>query len=138
DFAVARSHLRSLHLLNHGNASSARAKALLCVTRREPLFDGRQLSLACFDAIRKLLSDCGWSVNVVTDLGRPELATVPTLLKQKITYIGTSSGREVLQAILESDLVVSCDNWISELSQLLDKRTFIWLGATSASHALWN
>src|SRR5205807_6667369 len=44
----------------------------------------------------------------------------------------------ILQAILESDLVVCCDNWISELSQLLDKKTFIWLGATSAPHALWN
>src|SRR5207248_3082831 len=54
------------------------------------------------------------------------------------TYTGTSSGREVLQAILESDLVVCCDSWISELSQLLDKKTFVWLGATSATRALWN
>lgn len=138
DFAGARSHLRSLHSPNNLQAASAGTKALLFVARREPLFDGRQPSLACFDAIRKLLSDCGWSVNVVTDLGRPELITVPTLWKQKITYTGTFSGREVLQAILESNLVVSCDNWISELSQLLDKKTFIWLGATSATHALWN
>lgn len=138
DLAGAKSHLRSLHLPTTGHASRAGTKALLFVARREPLFDGRRPSLACFDAIRKLLSDCGWSVNVVTDLGRPELATVPALWKRKITYTGTSSGREILQAILESDLVVSGESWISELSQLLDKKTFVWLGATSAPHALWN
>jgi GT2 family glycosyltransferase len=138
DFAGARSHLRSLHVPNSARGSNKCGNALLVLTRREPLFDGRQPSLASFDAIRKLLSDCGWSVSVVTDLGRPELAAIPTLWKQKITYTGTSSGREILQAVLESDLVVSCDNWISELSQLLDKKTFIWLGATSATSALWN
>ena len=138
DLAGAKAHLRSLHVANSGHASRVGTKALLFVARGEPLFDGRQPSLGSFDAIRKLLSDCGWSVNVVTDLGRPELATVPTLWKQKITYTGTSSGREILQAILDSDLVVSGESWISELSQLLDNKTFVWLGATSAPPALWN
>jgi GT2 family glycosyltransferase len=138
DLAGVKSHLHALHLPNSGYASNAGTKALLFVARAEPLFDGRQPSLVSFDAIRKLLSDCGWSVNVVTDFGRPELAAVPMLWKQKITYTGTSSGREILQAILESDLVVSGESWISELSQLLDKKTFVWLGATSAPHALWN
>ena len=62
----------------------------------------------------------------------------PNLMTGQVTYAGTASGLEILDLVVTSELVLSCDNWISELGQLLDRKTFVWLGATSSSHALWN
>jgi hypothetical protein len=102
------------------------------------LFEGRQPEPEAFVVLQELLLDWGWQVSLATDLGKFELERYPGFTGQGVTYAGTSSSLDLLELIAASDLVVSCDNWISELGQLLDKKTFVWLGATSSSQTLWN
>ena len=134
DVEGARSHLRSRHSLDEIKGK----KALLSLSRKEPLFEGRQPEPASFTALREVLRDGGWQMNLLTDLGRFETKNLKGVRKQNIVYSGTATGLEILETVAASDIVVSCDSWISELSQLLDKKTFIWLGATAPSLALWN
>jgi hypothetical protein len=137
DLEGTRDHLRSLLPAEVRPSQNGRA-ALLFVPRKEPLFEGRQPEPETFASFLDLLSDDGWQVDLITDLGRFEVEGYPAFAEQEVTYAGASTGLEILKLIVASDLVVSCDNWISELGQLLDKKTFVWLGATSSSHALWN
>jgi hypothetical protein len=44
----------------------------------------------------------------------------------------------LLKEIAAADLLVTSDNWIAELAQLLQKRTFLWLGSTSYRAAVWD
>jgi hypothetical protein len=138
DLDGTRAHLRSLVPRAEVSASRDSRGALLFVPRKEPLFEGRQPEPDAFVALQELLSGSDWQVNLVTDLGRFEVEKYPSFAEQEVTFAGTSSGLDILKVIVDSDLVVSCDNWISELGQLLDKKTFVWLGATSSSHSLWN
>ena len=45
---------------------------------------------------------------------------------------------ELLEEIASADIIVTSDDWIAELGQLLQKRTFLWLGATSCRAAIWD
>ena len=53
-------------------------------------------------------------------------------------YAALSPGVELLNEVAAADLLVTSDNWIAELGQLLQKRTFLWLGATSPNAAFWD
>jgi GT2 family glycosyltransferase len=136
--AAARAHLSSLVQQKKQQTPKGAAKAFLFVPRTEPLFEGRQPGPDSFRRLQQLLSREGWEVDIFTDLGTFEVESYPGLSGLKVVPVGLASGLEVMEAITACDLVVSCDNWISELGQLLDKKTFIWLGATAPSHVLWN
>jgi GT2 family glycosyltransferase len=138
DLEAARAHLRSLVRREKGASPQGAGDALLFVPRMEPLFEGRQPRPDSFSRLRTVLAESGWQVSLLTDLGKFELERYPTFAKQEVTHVGVASGLDILKIIVASDLVVSCDNWISELGQLLDKKTFVWLGATSPAHSLWN
>ena len=47
-------------------------------------------------------------------------------------------ANDVLSEIASADLLVTSDNWVAELGQLLGKRSFICLGAIAAHAAIWN
>jgi len=138
DLDAARAHLHSLCGSGERRTSQIVRQALLFVPRTEPLFEGHQPQPDSFGALQQLLLEERWSVALLTDLGRFELDRLDSLAGCEAGFAGTSSGLEILRALMQSDLIVSGDNWISELGQLLDKKTFVWLGATAPSRALWN
>lgn len=138
DLDLASAHLRSLVPDAERQRSPDSRGSLLFVPRKDPLFEGLQPEPDAFVPIQELLTERGFEVDLVTDLGRYEIADNPNLMAKQVTYAGTAPGLEILALIVASELIVSCDNWISELGQLLDRKTFVWLGATSSSHALWN
>ena len=135
DFETARAHLNSIA---SGKMTPELSKtALLYVARKEPLFDGRQPHPKCFVATEELLFRRGFQMQLWTELGTFEIEKLP-VGKVPWKYAATASSLELLYDIARSELVVSTENWISELSQLLNKKTFLWLGATAPEHALWN
>jgi GT2 family glycosyltransferase len=134
DVEGARAHLLSVSPLQKNKGK----KALFYLSRKEPLFDGRQPEPASFIALYEMLRDDGWQLDLLTDLGRFEIEDFKVFGKQNTVYSGTATGLAVLKVLAASELVISCDSWISELSQLLNKKTFVWLGATAPSLALWN
>lgn len=138
DLEGAREHLRSLLLPAARDALATQGRALLFVSRQQPLFEGRQPAVTSFAAVEEFLSGNDWEVDLLTDLGQFEVEKLTPFNQMNTTCSGRSSGLAILQAVAESDLVVSCDNWIAELGQLLDKKTFVWFGATSSSRSLWN
>ena len=135
DFEAARAHLNSI--ASDKVASTFSKTALLYVAREEPLFDGRQPHPKCYVAMEKFLSRRGFQIQLWTELGTFEIEKLP-VGKVPWKHAATASSLELLYDIAKAELVVSTDNWISELSQLLNKKTFLWLGATAPEHALWN
>jgi hypothetical protein len=135
DFEAARAHLKSMVLDKTAPASSS--TALLYVARKEPLFDGRQPNPRCYVATEEFLSRRGFQIRLWTELGTFEIEKLP-VGKVPCKHAATASSLELLCDIAQAELVVSCDNWISELSQLLNKKTFLWLGATATQRAIWN
>ena len=135
DFEAARAHLNSIAL--DEVAPTFSKTALLYVARKEPLFDGRQPHPKCYVATEEFLSRRGFQIQLWTDLGTVEIEKLP-VGKVPWKHVATAPGLELLYDIAKTELVVSTENWISELSQLLNKKTFLWLGATAPEHALWN
>lgn len=135
DFEAARAHLNSIALDKLAPTSSK--AALLYVARKEPLFDGRQPHPKCYLATEEFLSGRGFQIHLWTELGTFETEKLP-VGKVPWKHAATASSSELLYDIAKAELVVSTDNWISELSQLLNKKTFLWLGATAPERALWN
>jgi GT2 family glycosyltransferase len=135
DFEAARAHLNSI--ASHKVAPTFSKAALLYVARKEPLFDGRQPHPKCYVATEEFLSRRGFQIQLWTELGTFEIEKLP-VGKVPWKHAATASSLELLYDIAKAELVVSTDNWISELSQLLNKKTFLWLGATAPEYALWN
>ncbi|PYJ00066.1 MAG: hypothetical protein DMF00_09060 [Verrucomicrobia bacterium] len=135
DFEAARAHLNSIAAGEV--ASSFSETALLYVARKEPLFDGRQPSPKCYVATEEFLSRRGFQIQLWTELGTFETDKLP-VGKVPCKHAATASGLELLSDLGQAELVVCTDNWISQLSQLLNKKTFLWLGATAPEHAVWN
>jgi predicted nucleic acid-binding Zn-ribbon protein len=135
DFEAARAHLNSIALDKVAPTSSK--TALLYVARKEPLFDGRQPHPKCYVATEEFLSCRGFQIQLWTELGTFEIEKLP-VGKVPWKHAATASSLELLYDIAGAELVISTDNWISELSQLMNKKTFLWLGATAPEYALWN
>ena len=135
DFEAARAHLNSIAAGEV--ASSFSETALLYVARKEPLFDGRQPSPKCYVATEEFLSRCGFQIQLWTELGTFETDKLP-VGRVPCKHAATASSLELLSDLAQTKLVVCTDNWISQLSQLLNKKTFLWLGATAPEHAVWN
>jgi hypothetical protein len=135
DFEAARAHLNSIALEKVAQTFSK--TALLYVARKEPLFDGGQPNPRCYVGTEEFLSRRGFQVQLWTELGTFETDKLP-VGRVPYKHVATASSLELLCDIAQGELVISSDNWISELSQLLNKKTFLWLGATAPAHALWN
>jgi GT2 family glycosyltransferase len=135
DFEAARAHLNSIAA--DKIASSFSKTAVLYVGRKEPLFDGRQPSPKCYVATEEFLSRRGFQIQLWTELGTFETDKLP-VGKVPCKRAATASSVELLCDLAQAELVVCTDNWISQLSQLLNKKTFLWLGATAPEHAVWN
>ncbi len=67
-----------------------------------------------------------------------EVPAVPQERRQDWKYVACSSGLDLLTDLASADALVTSDGWAAELGQLLDKKTMVWLGATSAGAAIWN
>ena len=135
DLEAAHAHLNSVAL--DKVAPTISKTALLYVARKEPLFDGRQPHPKCYVATEEFLSRRGFQIQLWTELGTFEIEKLP-VGRVPWKHAATASSLELLYDIAKAEVVVSTDSWISELSQLLNKKTFLWLGATAPEHALWN
>jgi GT2 family glycosyltransferase len=138
DFEGARAHLESLIGSAYSENSKPSETALLYVARKSPLFDGREPHAESIAPVAQLLRERNFQVRFYTDYGTFEVQNFKGAGMVDWKYAALSSGVELLKQVAEADLLVTSDNWIAELGQLLQKRTFFWLGATSARAAIWD
>jgi GT2 family glycosyltransferase len=138
DFEGAKGHLESLI----GSACSTNPKpsktALLYVARKSPLFDGKEPNAESFASVAKMLRGKNFSVRFYTDYGTFETEALSGLGTADWKHAALCPGLELVEEIASADLIVASDDWIAELGQLLQKRTFLWLGATSCRAAIWD
>jgi hypothetical protein len=102
------------------------------------LFDGKEPNAESFDPVAKMLRERNFSVRLYTDYGTFETQILNGFGAPDWKHAALRPGMELLEEIAAADLLVTSDNWISELGQLLQKRTFLWLGATSGRAAIWD
>ena len=135
DSEAARQHLQSLVRPASPNGSKT---ALLYLDRKSPVFDGRQPHVESFAAAAQTIRTRGFNLQLLTDYGTFEIQNevMPGLPNWQHTALAPAS--DVLSEIATADLLVTSDNWVAELGQLLGKRTFIWLGAIAAHAAICN
>jgi len=138
DFEGAKAHLESLIGLACSENSKPSKTALLYVARKSPLFDGKEPNAESFDPVAKMLRERNFSVRLYTDYGTFETQILNGFGAPDWKHAALRPGMELLEEIAAADLLVTSDNWISELGQLLQKRTFLWLGATSGRAAIWD
>jgi GT2 family glycosyltransferase len=138
DFEGAKAHLESLI----GSACSENSKpsktALLYVTRKSPLFEGKEPNAESFAPVAKMLREKNFSVRFYTDYGTFEVQNFNDYGTCNWKHVALCPGMELLEEIASADIIVTSDDWIAELGQLLQKRTFFWLGATSCRAAIWD
>jgi len=138
DFEGAKAHLESLI----GSACSENSKpsktALLYVARKSPLFDGKEPNGESFAPVAKMLRERNFKISLYTDYGAFETEALNGFGTADWKHVALCPGMELLQEIASADLIVASDDWIAELGQLLQKRTFLWLGATSCRAAIWD
>ena len=132
-FDACRAHLEALVSLKP--ADEARVPtALIYEAREQPLFEGRHPGGAGLLGAEDVLRDRRFRINRYTEYGLGQIDG----LRNGTTHIATSSGIVLLSAIANADVVVTSSCWAAELGQLLNKRTLIWTGATSAAACVWN
>jgi hypothetical protein len=125
-----------------GSACSENSKpsktALLYVARKSPLFDGKEPNAESFAPVAKMLREKNFSVRFYTDYGTFEIQNFNDYGTSNWKHVALRPGMELLEEIASADLIIASDDWIAELGQLLQKRTFLWLGATSARATIWD
>ena len=138
DFEGAKAHLESLI----GSACSENSKpsktVLLYVARKSPLFDGKEPNGESFAPVAKMLRERNFKISLYTDYGTFETEALNGFGTADWKHVALCPGMELLEEIASADLIVASDDWIAELGQLLQKRTFLWLGATSCRAAIWD
>jgi hypothetical protein len=102
------------------------------------LFDGKEPNGESFAPVAKMLRERNFKISLYTDYGTFETQTLNGFGTADWNHAALCSGIELLREIADADLLVTSDNWIAELGQLLQKRTFLWLGATSCRAAIWD
>jgi GT2 family glycosyltransferase len=138
DFKGAKAHLESLLGSAYSGNSKPSKTALLYVARKSPLFDGREPYAESVVPVAQLLRERNFEVRFYTDYGTFEVQSFKDAEMFDWKHAALSSGAEFLKDVAAADLLVTSDNWIAELGQLLQKRTFLWLGATSGRAAIWD
>ena len=138
DFEGAKAHLESLIGSAYSENSKPSKTALLYVARKSPLFDGKEPDAESFAPVAKMLRERNFEVRFYTDYGTFEVQNLDDYGTCELETRRVVSGMELLEEIASADLIVTSDDWIAELGQLLQKRTFLWLGATSCRAAIWD
>lgn len=137
DFEEARLHLSSL-VIPRADSGNDAPKALIYLARQEPLFAGRQSDPLSLLAAEEVLRQRNLQPQCYSEYGTFELEGVTNERKKNWKYIAWSDGLDFLTDLAQSKVLVTPDGWAAELGQLLDKRTFVWLGATSFTSSIWN
>jgi GT2 family glycosyltransferase len=138
DFLGARAHLESLSKSRRGEDVTPPKRAMLYIARKSPLFDGREPDVESFAVVAKMLCEKNFEISLYTEYGTFETQTIDGFAGPDWKHAALCSGIELLKEISASELLITSDNWISELGQLLQKRTFLWLGGTSGRAAIWD
>ncbi|HWM24530.1 MAG TPA: glycoside hydrolase family 99-like domain-containing protein [Chthoniobacterales bacterium] len=136
-FQLARSHLESL-LSSDAPEQKRTNKALIYLARPQVLFEGRQPEADSLLAAREPLLRKGFEIQYYSEYGTMETPAVPKSERRNWKYVACSSGLDLLADLASADVLVTSDGWAAELGQLLNKKTIVWLGSTSAGAAIWN
>lgn len=137
DFEAAHNHLQSLIGAGKDEASSPKTTALIYIDRKQPFFDGKQPSAASLAAVAAMLRSRAFDVQLFTNYGTFEIQDLVDGQMPNCNCAALTTGLTLLESIAAASLVVTSDSWISELAQLLQKQTFVWLGAISSAAAIW-
>jgi GT2 family glycosyltransferase len=136
-FESARHHLESL--LSRDALDRAQTKgAVIYLTRPQILFEGKQPGADSLLAAQAPLLRKGFAIRYHSEYGLPEIPAVPPGEQNNWKYVAWSTGLDLLKDLALAEVLVTSDGWAAELGQLLNKRTLLWLGATSAEAAIWN
>ncbi|HEX3319413.1 MAG TPA: glycoside hydrolase family 99-like domain-containing protein, partial [Terriglobales bacterium] len=138
DFLGVKAHLESLSESSRREDVTSPKRALLYIARKSPLFDGREPDVESFAPVVEMLRKRNFDVQLYTNYGTFEVQSLSAFQAHTWNQAGLLSGFELLNEIAATDLLVTSDTWIGELGQLLQKRTFLWLGATSGRAAIWD
>ena len=138
DFLGAKAHLESLCESSSREDVASPKRAMLYIARKSPLFDGREPDVESFAPVAKMLRKRNFDVRLYTNYGTCEVKSLSAFQAHTWKHAGSLSELELLNEIVATDLLVTSDTWIAELGQLLQKRTFLWLGATSGRAAIWD
>lgn len=136
-FQLARRHLESL--LNRDALEREHTNgAVIYLARPQILFEGKQPDADSLLAAQEPLLQRGFEIQYYSEYGVMEVPAVPQSERQKWKYLARLNGLDLLRDLALADVLVTSDGWAAELGQLLNKKTIVWLGATSAGAALWN
>lgn len=134
DLEAARMHLETLG----GAARDPGKVAMLFLPRTQPLFEGRAPDARSLLASEQVLRRNGFSVRHHTELSKFEIGEISDLPEEEWEFSALRDGLAILTDLVSSALLVTGDSWLAELAQILNKQTFLWLGAISPVKALWN
>ena len=137
DFEQSRMHLTSL-VRSDSLTEKCGPRALFYLARQEVLFEGKQPDAVSFLAAQDILKQRGFWVQCYSEYGIFEIESVTEKQRENWKYAAWSDGLDFLTDLAHSEVLVTSDGWAAELGQLLDKRTFLWLGATSGASSIWN
>ncbi|HWX17793.1 MAG TPA: glycoside hydrolase family 99-like domain-containing protein [Chthoniobacterales bacterium] len=137
DFEQSRMHLTSL-VRSDSLTEKCGPRALFYLARQEVLFAGKQPDAVSFLAAQDILKQRGFWVQCYSEYGIFEVESATEKQRENWKYTASSDGLNFLTDLAQSEVLVTSDGWAAELGQLLDKRTFLWLGATSVASSIWN
>jgi GT2 family glycosyltransferase len=136
-FQGARLHLESL--VNREALEGERTnRAVVYLARPQILFEGKQPEADSLLAAQEPLRQRGFDIQYHSEYGSMEVPAVPQSERRNWKYVARSSGLELLADLALAGVLITSDGWAAELGQLLNKKTLIWLGATSAGAVIWN
>ncbi len=136
-FQLARDHLESLISRDAWDGHHPN-RAVLYLARPQILFEGKQPEPDNLLAAQQPLLERGFDIQYHSEYGLMELPSVPESQRSDWKYVARSNGLDLLADLVVADVLVTSDGWAAELGQLLDKKTVVWLGATSAGAVVWN
>jgi GT2 family glycosyltransferase len=136
-FLAARLHLESL-VSRDAVAGEHTNRAVVYLARPQLLFEGKQPEPDSLLAAQEPLLQRSFAIQYHSEYGSMEIPSVPQSERRNWKYVAQSSGLELLTDLALADVLITSDGWAAELGQLLNKKTLIWLGATSAGAVIWN
>lgn len=136
-FQQARAHLESL-VDSDALKRDHSKRAVIYLARPQLLFEGKQPTPDSLLATQEPLLQRGFQIRYYSEYGVMEVPAVPQEGREDWKYVAGSSGLDLLTDLASADALVTSDGWAAELGQLLEKKTMVWLGATSAGAAIWN
>jgi GT2 family glycosyltransferase len=136
-FPEARRHLASL-LGRDALEQQQSKRAVIYLARPQTLFEGRQPDADSLLAAQEPLLERGFTIQYFSEYGVMEVPAVPQSERRNWKYVAQSNGLDFLGDLALANVLVTSDGWAAELGQLLNKKTIVWLGATSVTTGIWN